>query len=92
MTINELLKKDKGFFKANLKGGKIIIKITKSAYSIDFSKQNTLTNIFGFGNKVLTKATDHIFVWCNLIDDSYANNRKINSIYKFKLDHYDEIL
>jgi hypothetical protein len=29
---------------------------------------------------------DHIFVWYNLIDDSYINNKKISTIYKFKLD------
>jgi hypothetical protein len=98
MTINRLLKKDKGFFKASLENGKIIIEITKSAYSIDFSKQNTLADVFGFGNKVLTigrhvsenmfnsKTIDHIFIWCNLIDDSYVNNKKMNSIYRFRLD------
>ena len=54
MTINGLLKEDKGFFKASLEGDKLIIDITKSAYSIDFSRENSLANIFGFSNKVLT--------------------------------------
>ena len=54
MTINGLLKKDKGSFKASLEGGKVIIEITNSVYSIDFSEQNTLANVFGFGSKVLT--------------------------------------
>jgi hypothetical protein len=43
-TINELLKANKGFFKASLEDDKIVIEVTKSAYSIDFSKQNTLAN------------------------------------------------
>jgi hypothetical protein len=113
MTFNRLLKKDKNFFKAYLESGKIIIEITKSTYSIDFSKQNTLANVFGYDIKVLTygkhisennynsKAIDNnslkrtiaeggVFIWCNLIDESYVNNRKINSIYKLKLDN-DEI-
>jgi hypothetical protein len=30
---------------------------------------------------------DNIFVWCNLIDDSYTNNKKTSTIYKFKLDN-----
>jgi hypothetical protein len=54
MTINGLLKIGKGFFKATLEDGKVVIDITKSAYSIDFSKQNALINVFGFSNKVLT--------------------------------------
>jgi hypothetical protein len=33
MKINSLLKKDKGFFKATLEDVKVIIEITKSAYS-----------------------------------------------------------
>lgn len=33
-----------------------------------------------------SKAIDHIFIWCNLIDDSYINNKKTSTIYKFKLD------
>jgi hypothetical protein len=96
--INGLLKTDKSFFKASLEDGKVAIEVTKSAYSIDFSKRNTISNIFGFDNKVLTKgkhvsdykynskAIDHIFVWCNLIDESYINNKKISTIYKFKLN------
>ena len=32
---------------------------------------------------------DNIFVWCNLISDSYVNNRKLNSIYRFRPD-FDE--
>jgi hypothetical protein len=75
-----------------------IIDITKSAYSTDFSKRNTLANVLGFSNKVLTtgkhisennynpKAIDCVFIWCNLIDDSYVNNRQMNSIYRFRLD------
>jgi hypothetical protein len=102
MTINGLLKKDSGFFKASFKDSKVIIDVTKSAYSIDFSKQNTLADVFGFGNKVLTsgknvsennfnsKTIDNVFIWCNIIDDSYINNKKVNSIYKFRLDD-DEI-
>jgi hypothetical protein len=102
IAINGLLKKDKNFFKARLKDNKAIIDITKSAYSIDFSRQNTLANVFGFNNKILTfgknvskdhfnsKAINYIFIWCNLIDDSYVNNRKINSIYRFRLNN-DEI-
>jgi hypothetical protein len=98
MTVNGLLKKDKDFFKASLEDGKVIIEITRSAYSINFSKQNTLANVFGFSNKVLTtgkhisenklnsNTIDNVFIWCNLIDDSYVNNRKINSIYRFRLD------
>ncbi len=31
-----------------------------------------------------TVAKGGIFTWCNLIDDSYVNNKKINSIYFFK--------
>jgi hypothetical protein len=101
-TINGLLKKDKNFFKASLEDGKVIIQITKSAYSIDFSRQNTLNNILGFSSKILTtgknisenkfnsNTIDNVFIWCNLIDDSYVNNRKFNSIYRFKLDN-DEI-
>jgi hypothetical protein len=99
MTISGLLKTDKGFFKASLEADKVIIEITKSAYSIDFAKQNALANIFGFDSKVLTKgkhvseykynsnAIDHTFVWCNLIEDSYTNNRRMSAIYKFKLDN-----
>jgi hypothetical protein len=99
MTINGLLKKDKDFFKTSLEDGKVTIDITKSAYSIDFSKQNTLANVFGFSNKVLTtgkhisenkfnsNTIDNVFIWCNLIDDSYLNNRKTNSIYRFRLDN-----
>ena len=34
--------------------GKVIIDIKKSAYSIDFSRQNTLANIFEFSSKMLT--------------------------------------
>jgi hypothetical protein len=102
MTINGLLKRDKNFFKASLEGGKLIIDITKGAYSIDFSKENTLRSVFGFSNKVLTggkhvsenkfdsESIDNIFIWCNLIDDSYVNNKKMNSIYRFGLDN-DEI-
>jgi hypothetical protein len=41
-------------------------------------------------NKFNSKTIDYVFVWCNLIDDSYVNNRKLNSIYKFKFDN-DEI-
>jgi hypothetical protein len=79
MTINRLLKKDKCFFKASLENGKVIIEITKSAYSIDFSKQNTLANVFGFSSKVLThgkhisenkinpKAVDKVFICCSSI-------------------------
>ena len=37
-------------------------------------------------NKINPKAIDHVFIWCNLIDDSYANNKKMNSIYRFRLD------
>jgi hypothetical protein len=37
-----------------------------------------------------TIAEGSIFVWCNLIDDSYVNNKKINSIYRFRFDD-DEI-
>jgi hypothetical protein len=97
-TINRLLKKDKGFLKANLEDGNVIIDITKSAYSIDFSKRNTLANVLGFSNKVLTtgkhisenrfdsNTMDNIFILCNLIDDSYVNNRKMNSIYRFRLE------
>jgi hypothetical protein len=102
VTINGLLKEDKGFFKVSLEGSKVIIDITKSEYSIDFSKQNSLANVLGFSNKVLTtgkhisenkfnsKTVDNIFIWCNLIDDSYVNNRKMNSIYRFRVDD-DEI-
>jgi hypothetical protein len=98
MTINRLLKRDKGFFKASLEDSKVTIDITKSVYSIDFSRQNTFANVFGSSNKVLTngkhisedhfnsKTIDNVFIWCNLIDDSYANNKKISSIYRFKLD------
>jgi hypothetical protein len=101
-TINELLKRDKNFFKASLEDGKAIIDITKSAYSIDSSKQNTLNNILGFSSKILTngrhvsenkfnsKTVDNVFILCNLIDDSYVNTRKINSIYRFRLNN-DEI-
>ena len=32
---------------------------------------------------------DNIFLWCNLISDSYVNNRKLNSIYRFRPD-FDE--
>jgi hypothetical protein len=97
MKINGLLKKDKGFFKASLENGKVVIEITKSAYSIDFSKQNKLVNIFGFDSKILIhgkhisennfnqNAINNIFIWCNLIDDSYIDSRKINSMYKLKL-------
>lgn len=53
--INGLLKADKGFFKANLEDDKVVTEVTKSTYSIDFSKQNTIANIFGFDDKVLTK-------------------------------------
>ena len=38
MTINRMLKKDKGFFKASLENSKVFIKITKSVYSINFAK------------------------------------------------------
>jgi hypothetical protein len=38
-------------------------------------------------NKYNSNAIDHIFVWCNLIDDSYINNKKTSTIYKFKLDN-----
>jgi hypothetical protein len=38
-------------------------------------------------NKYTSKAIDHIFVWCNLIDDSYINKKKINTIYRFRLDN-----
>ena len=99
MKINSLLKTDKNFFKASLEDGKVTIDITKSTYSIDFSRQNTLANVFGSSNKVLTngkhisenkfnsKTIDNVFIWCNLIDDSYVNNRKMNSIYRFRLDN-----
>jgi hypothetical protein len=98
MKINGLLKKDKGFSKASLEDDKVVIDITKSVYSIDFSKQNILANVLGFNSKVLThgkhvsenkfnsKISDHVFVWCNLIDDSYIDNKKFNSIYRFRLD------
>ena len=98
MTINGLLKKDKNFFKASLEGDKVNIDIIKSAYPIDFNKQNTLANVFGFSNKVLTtgkhtsgnkfspKTIDSVFILCNLIDDSYMNNKKFNSVYRFRLD------
>ena len=48
------MKKDKNFFKTSLEDGKVNIDITKSAYSIDFNRQNTLANVFGFSNKILT--------------------------------------
>ena len=54
MTINGLLKKDNNFFKASSKDDKVIIEITKGAYSIDFSKQNTLADVFGFDTQLLT--------------------------------------
>jgi hypothetical protein len=38
-----------------------------------------------------SKAIDNIFVWCNLINDSYVNDRKLNSIYRFKFVE-DEII
>jgi hypothetical protein len=98
MKINSLLKRDINFFKVGLEDGKVIIDIIKSTYSIDFSKQNTLANIFGFGSQILTSGKhitkngfnsitiNHIFVCCNLIDDSYINTKKVNSIYRFRLD------
>jgi hypothetical protein len=101
MIINGMLKRDSGFFKASLEDDKVIFDI-KSAYSVDFGKQITLGNIFGFSSKVLTngkyisennynsKTIDNAFIWCNLIDDSYANNKKMNSIYRFRLGN-DEI-
>ena len=58
--------KDKGFFKASLEGDKVIIDIIKSTYSIDFSRENSLANIFGFSNKVSTYDR-HIF---EIADDS----------------------
>ena len=88
-TINGLLKEDKGFFKASLEDDKVIIDIKNSMYSIDFSRENSLANIFGFSNKVLTYgrpiskiADDSIFICCNLVDDTYLNNEKMNSIYR----------
>jgi hypothetical protein len=38
-------------------------------------------------NKYNLNTIGHIFVWCNLIDNSYINNKKISTIYKFKLDN-----
>ena len=49
------MKNDKDFFRASLEDDKVVIEVTKSTYSIDFSKQNTLANIFGFDGKILTK-------------------------------------
>jgi hypothetical protein len=57
-----------------------------------------LANVFGFSNKVLTtgkhisenkfnsKTINNVFIWCNLIDDSYINNKKMNSIHRFRPD------
>ena len=39
--------------------------------------------------KYNSKAIDNIFVWCNLISDFYVNDRKLNSIYRFRPD-FDE--
>jgi hypothetical protein len=102
MTIDGLLKRDKNSFKASLEGAKFIIEITKSAYTIDFSKETTLANVFGFNSKVLThgkhvsenkfnsKTIDSVFICYSLIDYSYVNNKKMNSIYRFRLNG-DEI-
>jgi hypothetical protein len=37
-------------------------------------------------NKFNSKTIDNVFICCNLIDDSYINNKKMNSIYRFRLD------
>jgi hypothetical protein len=37
-------------------------------------------------NKFNSKTLDNVFIRCNLIDDSYVNNKKMNSIYRFRLD------
>jgi hypothetical protein len=34
---------------------------------------------------------DNIFLWCNLIDDSYVNNKKLNAIYRFRLKNGDAL-
>uniref|UniRef100_A0A1I7WV45 Ofd1_CTDD domain-containing protein n=1 Tax=Heterorhabditis bacteriophora TaxID=37862 RepID=A0A1I7WV45_HETBA len=39
---------------------------------------------------VASRPYDNIFVWCNLISDSYVNNRKLNSIYRFRPDFDEE--
>jgi hypothetical protein len=36
------------------------------------------------------KKIDHIFLKCNLIEDSYINENKVNSIYRFRFDEIIE--
>lgn len=38
-------------------------------------------------NKINSNIADHVFICCNLIDESYVNNKKMNSIYRFRLDN-----
>lgn len=52
--INSLLKRNKNFLMQNWNMiNKVVLNI-KKAYSIDFSKNNTLTNSLGFSKKVLS--------------------------------------
>jgi hypothetical protein len=37
-------------------------------------------------NKFNSKTINDVFILCNLINDSYVNNKKMNSIYRFRLD------
>jgi hypothetical protein len=52
-----------------------------------FTKEELIIDKHISKNKYTLKTIDQIFIRCNLIDDSYINNRKINSIYRFRLDN-----
>lgn len=38
----------------------------------------------------MSSKSDNIFIWCNLIDDFYINNKRINAIYRFKINDYED--
>ena len=106
--INTFIKSDgsqfenQNFFNAKLENNKVVFEI-KKAYSIDFNKPNSIASVLGFKNKVLKSGkhisennfyltNNNIYVWCNLVNDSYINNNKINSIFHFKIDDEEIVI
>ena len=37
------------------------------------------------------KLPSNIFIWCNLIDDYFINNKRINALYRLKLNGYEDV-
>lgn len=95
--INDLLPKtDKNFFTAKMNEDNTISLKINSPFNIHFEYEFTLYKVFGFEKEVLEQSynytsknafqtiSDDIFLKCNLIDDSYINESKMNILYRLK--------